>query len=277
MSLRHPSGPAGHNRPPNRNLCRHPPTDCTRVGQMAEPSPIIEVAGLAKHFGDVTAVESVTFHIQPGELFGFLGPNGAGKTTTFYMVVGLIQPDSGSVYLGDEDITGIDLAGRAMRGIGYLPQEPSVFRGLSVEDNIAVPLEARGLKGTDLKMQLDEIVAGFGLDHVRRSKGVSLSGGERRRVEIARAMALKPTHMLLDEPFAGIDPITVKDIQDMIVNLKNLGIGVIITDHNVKETLKICDRAYIIHQGVVIEEGTPEQVVANENVQQIYVGRDFSL
>jgi len=193
------------------------------------------------------------------------------------MVVGLIQPDSGSVYLGDEDITGIDLAGRAMRGIGYLPQEPSVFRGLSVEDNIAVPLEARGLKGTDLKMQLDEIVAGFGLDHVRRSKGVSLSGGERRRVEIARAMALKPTHMLLDEPFAGIDPITVKDIQDMIVNLKNLGIGVIITDHNVKETLKICDRAYIIHQGVVIEEGTPEQVVANENVQQIYVGRDFSL
>ncbi|HPE45059.1 MAG TPA: LPS export ABC transporter ATP-binding protein, partial [Deltaproteobacteria bacterium] len=206
-----------------------------------------------------------------------LGPNGAGKTTTFYMVVGLIQPDSGSVYLGDEDITGIDLAGRAMRGIGYLPQEPSVFRGLSVEDNIAVPLEARGLKGTDLKMQLDEIVAGFGLDHVRRSKGVSLSGGERRRVEIARAMALKPTHMLLDEPFAGIDPITVKDIQDMIVNLKNLGIGVIITDHNVKETLKICDRAYIIHQGVVIEEGTPEQVVANENVQQIYVGRDFSL
>jgi len=193
------------------------------------------------------------------------------------MVVGLIQPDSGSVYLGDEDITGVDLAGRAMRGIGYLPQEPSVFRGLSVEDNIAVPLEARGLKGTDLKMQLDEIVAGFGLDHVRRSKGVSLSGGERRRVEIARAMALKPTHMLLDEPFAGIDPITVKDIQDMIVNLKNLGIGVIITDHNVKETLKICDRAYIIHQGVVIEEGTPEQVVANENVQQIYVGRDFSL
>ncbi len=181
------------------------------------------------------------------------------------------------MYLGDEDITGIDLAGRAMRGIGYLPQEPSVFRGLSVEDNIAVPLEARGLKGTDLKMQLDEIVAGFGLDHVRRSKGVSLSGGERRRVEIARAMALKPTHMLLDEPFAGIDPITVKDIQDMIVNLKNLGIGVIITDHNVKETLKICDRAYIIHQGVVIEEGTPEQVVANENVQQIYVGRDFSL
>jgi lipopolysaccharide export system ATP-binding protein len=164
-----------------------------------------------------------------------------------------------------------------MRGIGYLPQEPSVFRGLSVEDNISVPLEARGLKGSALKQNLDEIVTSFGLDQVRRSKGVSLSGGERRRVEIARAMALSPAFMLLDEPFAGIDPITVGDIQDMIVNLKNLGIGVIITDHNVKETLKICDRAYIIHQGVVIEEGTPEQVVANDQVRQIYVGKDFSL
>ncbi len=238
---------------------------------------ILRAENLQKSYGKAHIIKGLSIRCIPGEVIGLLGPNGAGKTTTFYMVVGLIQPDSGSVYLGDEDITGVDLAGRAMRGIGYLPQEPSVFRGLSVEDNIAVPLEARGLKGTDLKMQLDEIVAGFGLDHVRRSKGVSLSGGERRRVEIARAMALKPTHMLLDEPFAGIDPITVKDIQDMIVNLKNMGIGVIITDHNVKETLKICDRAYIIHQGVVIEEGTPEQVVANENVQQIYVGRDFSL
>ncbi len=238
---------------------------------------ILRAEKLQKSYGKAHIIKGLSILCTPGEVIGLLGPNGAGKTTTFYMVVGLIQPDSGSVYLGDENITGVDLAGRAMRGIGYLPQEPSVFRGLSVEDNIAVPLEARGLKGTDLKMQLDEIVAGFGLDHVRRSKGVSLSGGERRRVEIARAMALKPTHMLLDEPFAGIDPITVKDIQDMIVNLKNLGIGVIITDHNVKETLKICDRAYIIHQGVVIEEGTPEQVVANENVQQIYVGRDFSL
>ena len=237
----------------------------------------LRAENLEKSYGKAHIIKGLSIRCTPGEVIGLLGPNGAGKTTTFYMVVGLIQPDSGSVYLGDEDISGVDLAGRAMRGIGYLPQEPSVFRGLSVEDNIAVPLEARGLKGADLKMQLDEIIAGFGLDHVRKSKGVSLSGGERRRVEIARAMALKPTHMLLDEPFAGIDPITVKDIQDMIVNLKNLGIGVIITDHNVKETLKICDRAYIIHQGIVIEEGTPEQVVANENVQQIYVGRDFSL
>jgi len=171
----------------------------------------------------------------------------------------------------------MDLAGRAMRGIGYLPQEPSVFRGLSVEDNISVPLEARRLKRTERSEQLDEIISNFGLGQVRKNKGVSLSGGERRRVEIARAMALKPLYMLLDEPFAGIDPITVKDIQEMIVNLKKLGIGVIITDHNVKETLKICDRAYIIHQGLVIEEGTPEQVVANDQVKKIYVGKDFSL
>ncbi|MCU0577842.1 MAG: LPS export ABC transporter ATP-binding protein [Desulfobacterota bacterium] len=237
----------------------------------------LRASGLEKSYGKAHIIKGLSLQCTPGEIIGLLGPNGAGKTTTFYMVVGLIQPDRGGVFLGGEDLTGMDLAGRAMRGIGYLPQEPSVFRGLSVEDNIAVPLEARGLKGTELRMQLDEIIAGFGLDQVRKSKGVSLSGGERRRVEIARAMALKPTHMLLDEPFAGIDPITVKDIQDMIVNLKNLGIGVIITDHNVKETLKICDRAYIIHQGVVIEEGTPEQVVANEKVKQIYVGKDFSL
>jgi len=237
----------------------------------------LRASGLEKSYGKAHIIKGLSLQCTPGEIIGLLGPNGAGKTTTFYMVVGLIQPDRGGVFLGEEDLTGMDLAGRAMRGIGYLPQEPSVFRGLSVEDNIAVPLEARGLKGTELRMQLDEIIAGFGLDQVRKSKGVSLSGGERRRVEIARAMALKPTHMLLDEPFAGIDPITVKDIQDMIVNLKNSGIGVIITDHNVKETLKICDRAYIIHQGVVIEEGTPEQVVANEKVKQIYVGKDFSL
>jgi len=237
----------------------------------------LRAANLEKSYGKAHIIKGLSIRCDPGEIIGLLGPNGAGKTTTFYMVVGLIRPDKGTVFLGEEDITGIDLAGRAMRGIGYLPQEPSVFRGLSVEDNISVPLEARGLKGADLEMQLDEIIAGFGLDHVRKSKGVSLSGGERRRVEIARAMALKPTHMLLDEPFAGIDPITVKDIQDMIVNLKNLGIGVIITDHNVKETLKICDRAYIIHQGIVIEEGTPEQVVANDKVKQIYVGKDFSL
>lgn len=237
----------------------------------------LSATGLEKSFGKAHVIKGLSLVCNQGEIIGLLGPNGAGKTTTFYMIVGLIRPDKGKVYLGKEEITGMDLAGRAMRGIGYLPQEPSVFRGLSVEDNISVPLEARRLKRTERSEQLDEIISNFGLGQVRKNKGVSLSGGERRRVEIARAMALKPLYMLLDEPFAGIDPITVKDIQEMIVNLKKLGIGVIITDHNVKETLKICDRAYIIHQGLVIEEGTPEQVVANDQVKKIYVGKDFSL
>jgi len=232
---------------------------------------------LEKSFGKSHIIKGLDLECTQGEIIGLLGPNGAGKTTTFYMIVGLIRPDKGKVMLGESDITSLDLSGRAKKGIGYLPQEPSVFRGLNVQDNVAVPLEAKGLKGGDLRHKRDEIISMFGLEHVRKHKAVSLSGGERRRVEIARAMALDPLYLLLDEPFAGIDPITVKDIQDMIVNLKNKGIGVIITDHNVKETLKICDRAYIIHQGIVIEEGTPEKVVENDRVKQIYVGKDFSL
>ncbi|MGC9323169.1 MAG: LPS export ABC transporter ATP-binding protein [Desulfomonilia bacterium] len=238
---------------------------------------ILTAVSLEKSFGSSHVIKGLDIMCSQGEIVGLLGPNGAGKTTTFYMIVGLIRPDRGTVFLGKEEITHLDLAGRALRGIGYLPQEPSVFRGLSVEENITVPLEAKGLTGQALEQELDEIIAGFGLEQVRTHKGISLSGGERRRVEIARAMALSPLYLLLDEPFAGIDPITVKDIQDMIVNLKKKGIGVIITDHNVKETLKICDRAYIIHQGVVIEEGIPEKVVANEQVKKIYVGKDFSL
>ncbi len=237
----------------------------------------LTAAGLEKSFGKARIIKGVGLECSRGEIIGLLGPNGAGKTTTFYMIVGLIRPDKGRVMLGKNDITTMDLSGRAMKGIGYLPQEPSVFRGLNVEDNISVPLEAKGLKGSSLRQKRDGIISDFGLEHVRKNMAVSLSGGERRRVEIARAMALDPMYLLLDEPFAGIDPITVKDIQDMIVNLKNNGIGVIITDHNVKETLKICDRAYIIHQGLVIEEGTPEKVVENDQVKQIYVGKDFSL
>lgn len=232
---------------------------------------------LEKSFGKAHIIKGLDLECARGEIIGLLGPNGAGKTTTFYMIVGLIHPDRGRIMLGDADITSLDLSGRSRMGIGYLPQEPSVFRGLSVRDNIAVPLQAKGLKRRELKERLDGILSVFGLDHVSTHKGVSLSGGERRRVEIARAMALEPLYLLLDEPFAGIDPITVKDIQDMIVSLKKTGIGVIITDHNVKETLKICDRAYIIHQGLVIEEGTPESVVENDQVKQIYVGKDFSL
>ncbi len=232
---------------------------------------------LEKSFGKSRIIKGLDLECSRGEIIGLLGPNGAGKTTTFYMIVGLIRPDKGRVLLGENEITSFDLSGRAKKGIGYLPQEPSVFRGLSVEDNISVPLEAKGLKGPAMRQKRDEIISVFGLEHVRKHMAVSLSGGERRRVEIARAMALDPLYLLLDEPFAGIDPITVKDIQDMIVNLKSKGIGVIITDHNVKETLKICDRAYIIHQGLVIEEGTPEKVVENEQVKQIYVGKDFTL
>ncbi len=237
----------------------------------------LKAQGLVKSYGKKSVIKGLDIECRPGEIIGLLGPNGAGKTTTFYMIVGLIKPDNGVVYLGDENITDLDLSGRALKGIGYLPQEASVFRGLSVEQNITVPLEARGLKGRKLRAARDEILAGFGLERVRTSKGISLSGGERRRVEIARAMALNPQYLLLDEPFAGIDPITVSDIQDMILELKDRGIGIIITDHNVKETLKICDRAYIIHKGIVIEEGSPENVVANEKVKQIYVGNDFSL
>lgn len=238
---------------------------------------ILRAENLQKSFGKAHIIKGLGIKCSTGEIIGLLGPNGAGKTTTFYMVVGLIRPDKGRVFLGDEDITTVDLSGRARKGIGYLPQEASIFRGLSVEQNISVPLEARGLKRQELSAQLDDIISMFGLDRVRKQKGLSLSGGERRRVEIARSMALKPRFLLLDEPFAGIDPITVKDIQDMIVTLKNKGIGIIITDHNVRETLKICDRAYIIHQGIVIEEGLPDDVIKNEQVKKFYVGDDFSL
>ena len=183
----------------------------------------LTATGLEKSFGKAHIIKGLDLECSQGEIIGLLGPNGAGKTTTFYMIVGLIRPDKGAVHLGEKDITPYDLAGRARGGISYLPQEPSVFRGLNVEENISVPLEAKGLKGHELTRELDDIIGVFGLDGVRRHKGVSLSGGERRRVEIARAMALSPLYLLLDEPFAGIDPITVKDIQDMIVNLKKKG------------------------------------------------------
>ncbi len=237
----------------------------------------LKAVGLEKSFGGAHIIKGVDLKCSRGEITGLLGPNGAGKTTTFYMIVGLIKADKGKVYIGDKELTEMDLAKRANKGIGYLPQEASVFRGLKVDENIRVPLEAKGLKGDRLKKELDTIINGFGLQNVRKHKALSLSGGERRKLEIARALALDPLYLLLDEPFAGIDPITVKDLQSMIIDLKKRKIGVIITDHNVKETLKICDRAYIIHHGVVIEEGDPLSVIKNEQVQKIYVGDDFSL
>jgi lipopolysaccharide export system ATP-binding protein len=237
----------------------------------------LKTIGLEKSYGKAHIIKGISLKCARGQVTGLLGPNGAGKTTTFYMVVGLIRPDKGQVLIGDSDITGLDLSERAGKGIGYLPQEASVFRGLSVDENIRVPLEAKGLKGDALQEELDDLISGFGLEKVRRNKAISLSGGERRKLEIARALALNPLFILLDEPFAGIDPITVKDIQSMIIELKNKGIGIIITDHNVRETLKICDKAYIIYQGLIIEEGTPEFIIQNEQVQKIYVGKDFSL
>ncbi|MEA2101517.1 MAG: LPS export ABC transporter ATP-binding protein [Thermodesulfobacteriota bacterium] len=238
---------------------------------------ILKAQDLEKSFGSAHIIKGLSIECHPGEIIGLLGPNGAGKTTTFYMIAGLIRPDKGKITMGNHDITRLDLSGRALKGIGYLPQEASIFRGLSVEQNIMVPLEAKGLNKKEVRQQTEEIIEMFGLDNVRRHIGVSLSGGERRRVEIARAMALDPGVLLLDEPFAGIDPLTIVDLQGMIVDLKKKGISVIITDHNVQETLKICDRAYIIHKGVVIEQGTPEHVVANEKVRQIYVGDTFLL
>jgi len=237
----------------------------------------LKAIGLEKSFGNAHIIKGIDLTCSQGEITGLLGPNGAGKTTTFYMIVGLIKADKGTVYIGDKELTEMDLAKRANNGIGYLPQEASVFRGLRVDENIRVPLEAKGLKGDGLKKELDALINGFGLQNVREHKALSLSGGERRKLEIARALALDPLYLLLDEPFAGIDPITVKDLQSMILDLKKRGIGVIITDHNVKETLKICDRAYIIHHGVVIEQGDPLSVIKNEQVQKIYVGNDFSL
>jgi len=237
----------------------------------------IQAQNLVKIYGRRKVVDGLSMEMSQGEVVGILGPNGAGKTTTFYMILGLAKPNRGKVLLNGRDITHQPMYRRARLGLGYLAQAPSIFAKLSVRDNIMAILQTLKISRQERKERLESALEELNLTSLANQKAYTLSGGERRRVEIARAMALKPLYLLLDEPFAGIDPITVKDIQDMIVNLKKTGIGVIITDHNVKETLKICDRAYIIHQGLVIEEGTPEKVVENDQVKQIYVGRDFSL
>jgi lipopolysaccharide export system ATP-binding protein len=209
---------------------------------------------------------------------GLLGPNGAGKTTCFYMVVGLIPADAGSIRLDQQDITGLPMHARARLGIGYLPQEPSVFRRLSVADNIMAVLELReGVDARQRGKELDELLDELKIEHIRDQKGISLSGGERRRVEIARALAARPRYMLLDEPFAGVDPISVGEIQRIVRHLKERGIGVLITDHNVRETLGICDRAYILNDGEVLSRGTPAHILADEKVREVYLGREFRL
>lgn len=232
---------------------------------------------LQKSYKKRKVVNDVSFQVNKGEVVGLLGPNGAGKTTSFYMVVGLVQPDGGKVFLGDEEITNLAMYKRAKRGIGYLPQEASVFRDLSVEDNIMAILEFTPLSKQERKDRLEELLSEFGLQHVRKSSGKVLSGGERRRTEIARGLATSPEFILLDEPFAGIDPIAVEDIQKIINKLKRKDIGVLITDHNVQETLSITDRAYLLFEGNILKTGTAEELAADEQVRRVYLGKNFEL
>ncbi len=223
-------------------------------------------------------VDDVSFEVNSGEVVGLLGPNGAGKTTSFYMVVGLVLADKGSIELDDRDITRLPMHARAQQGLGYLPQEASVFRKLSVEDNILAVLEAKKeLSKQQRKEKLNSLIDDLQIDHIRQNIGMSLSGGERRRVEIARALASQPAFVLLDEPFAGVDPISVIEIQKIVKHLIERNIGVLITDHNVRETLGICDRAYILSAGKIIAKGRPEEILSNEEVREVYLGRDFRL
>jgi lipopolysaccharide export system ATP-binding protein len=232
---------------------------------------------LTKSYGGRTVVRGVNLEIASGEVIGLLGPNGAGKTTTFSMVVGLTPPDSGRVLLDGTDVTDDPMYIRARKGIGYLPQEPSIFRGLTVEQNINAILETLDLSGVQRRTRLRELLAELGLTPLAKAAAYTLSGGERRRVEITRALVISPLFILLDEPFAGIDPIAVTDIQKIIFHLKGRGIGVLITDHNVRETLRITDRAYIVHDGVIFRSGTPDTLAADEEVKRIYLGADFRL
>jgi lipopolysaccharide export system ATP-binding protein len=232
---------------------------------------------LTKSYSGRTVVRGVSLEIASGEVVGLLGPNGAGKTTTFSMVVGLTAPDSGRVLLDGTDVTDDPMYVRARKGIGYLPQEASIFRGLTVEQNILAILETVRSNGADRRTRLRELLAELGLTPLAKAPAYTLSGGERRRVEITRALVISPQFMLLDEPFAGIDPIAVTDIQQIIFHLKARGIGVLITDHNVRETLKITDRAYIVHDGVIFRSGTPDSLAADEDVKRIYLGADFRL
>jgi len=236
----------------------------------------LKIRNLVKSYRSRKVVNKVTLEIKQGEIIGLLGPNGAGKTTTFYMVVGLTRPDDGQVFLNDEDITNFPMHKRAIKGVSYLPQEPSVFRKLTVEENLLAVLESQKLSTFDRKKKARSLLRELNILHIKDSMAYSLSGGERRRVEISRALATSPIFVLLDEPFAGIDPIAVSDIQSIVSQLKKRGIGVLITDHNVRETLSITDRAYIINEGEIISSGSPHQIVQDEKVKQIYLGDQFS-
>jgi lipopolysaccharide export system ATP-binding protein len=237
----------------------------------------LKSVGLTKSYGGRTVVKDVDIEVSSGEVVGLLGPNGAGKTTTFGMVVGLTAPDKGRVLLDEEDVTRDAMYIRSRKGIGYLPQEASIFRGLTVEQNILAILETLPLSGSERRARLKTLLAELGLTALARSKAYTLSGGERRRTEITRALVNSPKFILLDEPFAGIDPIAVSDIQQIVVHLKARGIGVLVTDHNVRETLKITDRAYIVHDGAIFRSGTPQALADDEDVKRIYLGTEFRL
>ncbi len=241
------------------------------------PPTGLVASGIGKSYKKRAVVKNVSLQVQRGEAVGLLGPNGAGKTTSFYMIVGLVQPDTGTITLDGADITQLPMYRRARLGVGYLPQEASIFRGLNVEQNIMAALEVVEPDPEKRDLMLNGLLAEFGITHLRRSPSLALSGGERRRLEIARALASQPNYILLDEPLAGIDPIAVGEIRDLVSHLKDRGIGVLITDHNVRETLEVIDRAYIMHGGQVLMEGTPEAIVANEDVRRVYLGENFSL
>ncbi len=245
--------------------------------RLVADNPGLVARSLGKRFKKRPVVRGVNLAVQRGEAVGLLGPNGAGKTTCFYMITGLISPDAGEILLDGLDITDLPMYRRARLGIGYLPQEPSIFRGLTVEQNIRSVIEVMEADPERREIMLDDLLAEFSITHLRRTPALALSGGERRRVEIARALASQPHFMLLDEPLAGIDPIAVGDIRELVSHLKDRGIGVLITDHNVRETLEIVDRAYILHDGQVLMEGPPAEIVAHEGVRRVYLGERFSL
>ena len=244
---------------------------------MSEPLRVLRASALTKSYGRRVVVREVALEIRQGEVVGLLGPNGAGKTTTFYMVVGLTRPDSGQVFLGEEDITALPMYQRARRGIGYLPQEPSVFRKLSAEENVLAILETRDMERARMRQRARELLEELGIGTVSRQPAYTLSGGERRRLEIARALASSPSFILLDEPFAGIDPLAVLDIQTIVAHLTQRGIGVLVTDHNVREALGICGRAYILASGTILEAGTPAEIAASPRARAVYLGDKFRL
>lgn len=237
----------------------------------------LRTENLVKKYRKRTVVKEVSIEVEQGEIVGLLGPNGAGKTTTFYMIVGLITPNQGKIFLEDKEITKLPVYKRAQKGIGYLSQEASIFRKLSVEDNIRAILEMSDLSAEIQRDRLESLLVEFGLEKIRKSKGIQLSGGERRRTEIARALSIKPNFILLDEPFAGVDPIAVEDIQEIVSSLKTKNIGILITDHNVHETLSITDRAYLLFEGSILKSGSSEELANDEKVRRVYLGKNFSL